>query len=596
MALPPAFLDEIRARTPMPSLVGRRLRLAKSGRNWKGLCPFHTEKSPSFHVYEDSFHCFGCGAHGDAFAFIMRCEGLGFMEAVERLAGEAGLEVPKPSPEARAREQRARDLHGVLAAAEAEYRRLLHAPEGAEGLAYLRRRGLTEDTIARFGLGWAGAGRGALAAALRPQGIEPAQLVEAGLMQARDEGGLSDLFFHRVMFPIRDRRGRTISFGGRILGDGQPKYVNGPETALFSKRRSLYGLDLAREGVFRGAALLVAEGYMDVIALHQAGFAGAVAPLGTALTAEQLEALWRMDAEPVLCFDGDAAGARAAARAAEVALPMLGPGRSLRFATLPAGEDPDTLLGRGGPPAMQAVLDAARPMDEALFLLTAGTRLPERPEARAAIRNRLAEAAARIPDRALASEFRSALLNRYFAATRTRPGRAPAAARHPRPDPTPATVQAERARVLLALCIHHPEVLHDVEEALGLLDLPEGPVRQVRDALLDWVATAEYLDSTQLIDHLAQGPAAAASTLVLRRAGLPPEARPGAQPKEASDAFWQLFGFLRGEADLAHDCAEAEAAFAQNCDEASQIRLIRLREALQALRRGEAEDDPVAMP
>ncbi|MCX8134785.1 MAG: DNA primase [Roseococcus sp.] len=589
MALPPAFLDELRARTPMPALAARRVRLSKSGRNWKGLCPFHTEKTPSFYVYEDSFHCFGCGAHGDAFAWLMRCEGLGFMEAVERLAAEAGMELPKPSPEARARDQRARDLHAVLEAAEAAYRRRLFAPEGAEGLAYLRRRGLSDETIARFGLGWSGGGRGALAAELRAQGIEPAQLVEAGLMQPREEGPPADLFFNRVMFPIRDRRGRTIGFGGRILGDGQPKYVNGPETALFSKRRSLYGLDLAREGVFRGARLLVVEGYMDVIALHQAGFAGAVAPLGTALTPEQLETLWRISPAPVLCFDGDAAGARAAGRAAEVALPLLGPERTLLFAALPAGEDPDSLLARRGPAGMEAVLDAARPLAEALFSLIAGTTLPEAPEARAAIRHRLAQAAQSIPDRALAAEFRRALLDRFFALSRRRPGPA-AAPRHPRPVPDARAVQAERARILVAICLHHPGLLPEIEEPLALLDLPEGPAKQVRDALLAWIPQAERLDSAELIAHLESGPTAAATAVVLRPAGLPPEARAGAQPREALDAFWQMFGFLRGEAQLAEDIRAAIAALAEHNDPAAQARLIGLTAAREARRRGEVED------
>ena len=597
MALPPIFLDELRARTPMTGLVGRRVRLSKSGRNWKGLCPFHNEKSPSFYVYEDSFHCFGCGAHGDALAFLMRTEGAGFMEAVERLAGEAGLEVPKATPEAAARERRARDLHSVLAAAEAAFARRLRAPEGAEALDYLRRRGLTEETMSRFGLGWSGAGRGALLAELRSEGIEQGQLIEAGLMQEREafhgEGvRVTDLFFNRVMFPIRDRRGRTISFGGRTLGDGQPKYVNGPETALFSKRRNLYGLDLAREGVFRGASLLVAEGYMDVIALHQAGFTGAVAPLGTALTEEQLQALWQVNAEPVLCFDGDAAGQRAAARAAEVALPLLAPERSLRFITLPPGEDPDTLIrapgGRGGSRGFQALLDAALPLAEAMFSLIVGARLPEGPEARAALRNRLAAAAQTIPDKALAGEFRSAFFARFFALSRA-PGRR-AAPRHPRPGVDPDGVLAARARILLAICIHQPEILHDLEEPVALLDLPEGAAQQVRDALLAYVQEAPRLDSGEVIAHLARSGIAPAAQWVLREAGLPMEARRDAQPGEALDAFWQFYGFLRGEAELAEDARAAQQAFAATNDPADQTRLTRLKFALDALRRGEAED------
>jgi len=570
----------------MPSLVGRRVRLSKSGRNWKGLCPFHNEKSPSFYVYEDSFHCFGCGAHGDAFAFVMRAEGGGFMEAVERLAGEAGLDVPKPTPEAAARERRARDLHGVLQAAEAAYVKRLRAAEGAEALDYLRRRGLTEETISRFGLGWSGAGRGALLAELRAEGIEQGQLIEAGLMQERDEGRVTDLFFNRVMFPIRDRRGRTISFGGRTLGDGQPKYVNGPETALFSKRRNLYALDLARESVFRGARLIVAEGYMDVIALHQAGFVGAVAPLGTALTEDQMQALWQVSPEPVLCFDGDAAGSRAAARAAEGALPLLAPERTLRFVTLPAGEDPDTLIRAKGPRAFQTLLDAAQPLSEALFSLIAGGKLPEAPEARAAIRNRLTGAAQSIPDKALAAEFRRSLTERFFSVSRA-PGRR-ALPRHPRPIPDEVGIRTERARILLAICIHHPDLLRDVEEPLALLELPPGHPAEVRDALLAWIQAGPRLDSGEVIAQLDDSGHGTACRWVLRASGLPLEARAEAQPAEALDAFWQIFGFLRGEAELAEDARAAHAAFVATNDAAAQTRLIRLTEALDALRRGES--------
>lgn len=606
MALPPNFLDELRARTPLPALVGRKARLVRSGRNWKACCPFHGEKTPSFYVYDDHFHCFGCGAHGDAISFVMRAEGASFTEAVERLAAEAGLEVPKPSPEAAARERRARDLYGVLDAAAAAFQRRLRLPEGAPALDYLRRRGLTDDTIARFGLGWSGGGRGVLAADLRPEGIEPAQLAEAGLMRPREGGaggagaeGYTDLFFNRIIFPIRDRRGRIISFGGRILGDGQPKYVNGPETALFQKRRSLYGLDLAKEAAFRGAAVVAVEGYMDVIALHQAGFGGAVAPLGTALTPEQLEELWRLTPEPVLCFDGDAAGARAAARAAEAALPLLSPERSLRMATLPPGEDPDTLLAKGGATAFQGVLDAARPLGDALYDLVAEGRPAATPEQRAALRNRLVAVAGTIQDRALAAEYRRALLDRFFAATRRPPrsggapkGGAGGLPRLPRPGVDPPEIQRRRARMLLAITLRHPWLLPEVEEPLALLDLPQGECTELRAALLAWLAEADLLDSEGLIAHLAQGGLQGVAADLLRDPGLPAAARPDAQPKEALDGWWHFFGLLRGEADLDEDRQAAMRALAETNDPAAQQRLIRLTEALAALRRGEAEAGP----
>jgi DNA primase len=295
--LPDSFLEELRARVPMTSLVGRRVKLARSGRHWKGCCPFHAEKTPSFYVYEDGYHCFGCGAHGDAIGFVMQSSGGGFMEAVEQLAAEAGLEVPKPTPQAAEEDRRRLDLHAVLDQAAILYQHNLFAAQGTAALTYLRGRGLTDDTIRQFGLGFAPDGHGL---ARRMSDIAtPAQLLEAGLLRASEDGAPGrEQFYNRVMFPIRDGRGRVISFGGRILGDGQPKYVNGPETVLFSKRRTLYGLDLARQAVRNRAELVAVEGYMDVIALHQAGFAGAVAPLGTALTDEQLEALWRLAPAP----------------------------------------------------------------------------------------------------------------------------------------------------------------------------------------------------------------------------------------------------------------------------------------------------------
>src|ERR1700712_4808636 len=323
MSLPPSFTDELRTRTPLPSVIGRRVRLARSGKQWKGCCPFHGEKSPSFYVYEDHYHCFGCGAHGDAITFIMQSQGLAFMEAIGQLAAEAGLEVPKATPEAAEAERRRLDVVGVLEAVQAHYQRRLALPEGRTARDYLLGRGLTQGTIDRFGIGWAG-DRGALTADLSREGIDIEQLANAGLIRRDEETGRTfELFSQRVMFPIQDRRGKIISFGGRILGTGQPKYGNGPETAVFSKRRNLYGLNLARDGVRNGGTLIVVEGYMDVIASAQAGFTAAVATLGTALTNEQLDELWRVSPCPVLCFDGDAAGARAASRAMELALPMM---------------------------------------------------------------------------------------------------------------------------------------------------------------------------------------------------------------------------------------------------------------------------------
>lgn len=576
MALPPAFLDELRARTPMHGLVSRRVKLRKSGRNWTGCCPFHSEKTPSFYVYEDGYHCFGCGAHGDAIGFVMQTSGASFMDTVESLAAEAGLEVPKPSPRAAEVEQDRQDLVGVMDRAQAEFARLLHTPQGAAGLAYLRGRGLSDATIARFGLGWSGEGRGSLVRALAP--IEPDRLEECGLLRPADENGpRRELFWGRVTFPIRDRRGRAISFGGRTLGDGKPKYINGPETRLFQKKHQLYALDLAREGARRGR-LVVVEGYMDVIALHQAGFTGAVAPMGTALTVEQLEALWRVSPAPVLCFDGDAAGGRAAVRAAELAMPLISAERSLLFARLPNGQDPDDVVRKGGPAQFQAVLDAARPLVDALFEML-GDGLGDGPEARAAFRTRLDAAAGRIADKALAAEYRTALRDRFFA-QRRRAGTSGARAaphRAARTPPSLDTAQYERARFLVAILLRHPALLHDTEAAFAGLELPP-ELDRLRGAILA-IEDHAALDSASLLAHLTSSGLSEEIAHVLSASMPLKGVRPEAMPAEAGVEWWHFFGLIRGPARLDDEVADAERHFTAHPVESAQRRLIGLAKA-----------------
>ena len=590
MALSPAFLDELRARTPLHAIVARRVKLGKSGRNWSGCCPFHNEKSASFYVYDDHYHCFGCGAHGDAIGFVMQTAGASFPEAVEQLAAEAGLEVPKPSPRAQEAEQRRLDLHGVLDAAQAGFVRRLFAPEGAAGLAYLRDRGLTDEAIARFGLGWSGDGRGSLPAELRRAGVEPARMLEAGLLREAEDGSLRELFWERITFPIRDRRGRTISFGGRTLGDAKPKYINGPESPVFSKRRTLYALDLVRAGLREGGALVVAEGYMDVIAMHQAGFRATVAPLGTALTEDQLEELWRLSPAPVLCFDGDAAGGRAAARVAELCLPMLTPERTLRLASLPPGEDPDTLIRTQGPAALASVLAAARPLSEALYAIVAEQGQGQLPEQRAALRARLVAAAARIADKTLATEYRSALLDRFYAA-RVRRGGKPAPKPPTRPDRSDGAdgSQAERARCLVAILLRHPDLLRDTEEAFQKLDLPPA-FQQLREEMLA-VADHGTLDSAALLAHLSlSGSAdAAARALSAHPMPLPACAHPGAMPAEAEAGWWEIHDLMH-RASLRTEVEAASRQFTASPTQATQDRLIALTTALDNLTQSQSPD------
>jgi DNA primase len=593
MPLPAAFLDELRLRTPLATVVSRRIRLARSGRQWKGCCPFHGEKTPSFYVYEDGhFHCFGCGAHGDAIGFVMQSEGASFTEAVERLAGEAGLEVPKPSAEAAEAERKRLNLAGVLQAAQAGFHRRLFLPEGRHALAYLRGRGLAEETIRRFGLGWSGEGRGTLLADLGREGIAPEQLVDAGLMRRDDETGRTfDLFFNRVMFPIRDRRGRVISFGGRTLGDGQPKYVNGPETALFAKRRTLYGLDQAREAVRSGAALVVVEGYMDVIAMAQAGIGGAVAPLGTALADEQLEELWRLAPAPILCFDGDTAGSRAAARAAELALPLLSHDRTLRLARLPAHDDPDTVVRRQGSEAMRGILASATPLADALYDLMRDAGGEASPEQRAALLTRLDAAANRISDKALSREYRDAFRGRFFATRRAaRDGRkGPPARSLPRPRFAPEGVTYERCRILTAILLRHPMLLRDVEHAYVGLDLAS-PLAALRTALQAWAETADILDSPGLMSHLTLSGLQAEADQVLATAPvpLPACASSAAMPAEAEAGWWHIFGFLSVQR-LGEEVALAEAACRTDLTPQNQNRLLALKAALNKVASGEPD-------
>jgi DNA primase len=597
MALPGGFLDELRARTPLAPLIGRRIKLERAGNRWKACCPFHGEKTPSFHIWDDHYHCFGCGAHGDAVSFVMQTDGAGFMEAVNRLAAEAGLEVPALSSALAEAERRRHTLGSVLEMAAASFHRRLWLPEGRAALGYLRGRGLTDETIRRFGLGWSGEARGALMADLGRQGIEPELLIDAGLMRRDTETGRTyELFYNRVMFPIRNRRGGVISFGGRILGDGQPKYVNGPETALFAKRRSLYGLDLAREAMRAPggkAEIVVVEGYMDVIALNQAGFSGAVAPLGTALTEDQLTELWRLSPVPALCFDGDAAGRRAAARAADLALPLLAPDRTLRLATLPENEDPDTLVGRSGSAGFQSVLNAARPLADALFDLIRDGTGDKSPEQRAQLRHRLEGAAQRIADRALAREYRSVLLDRFFADRRGRTRAAPARAL-PRPQPSGIATAHERARILTAVLLRHPSLLVEVGHAFATLELPLTCDR-VRKVLLNWSDQADVLDSRGLIDHLTDSGLAddAMRVLAAEPVPLPGFALAEATPGDAEEGWWHIYSLMQRDR-LEQDVATAQREFQARVDADSQRRLIALRTDLVSIQCGEDQGEAKA--
>ena len=410
------FLDEIKSRVRLSDVIGKTVKLKRQGREYAGLSPFTKEKTPSFFVNDDKgfWHDFSSGKHGDLIGFLQEVERLSFPEAVERIANEAGVPLPAADPQAQEREQKRLGLQEWLELAQRWFAANLKRPPGKEAREYLERRGLPADQWERFGLGYAPNSRTGLKDALVQRGARPADLVEAGLLISPEGGGQPyDRFRDRIIFPITDNRGRIVSFGGRAMNpDDKAKYLNGPETALFHKGKLVYGLSEARR--LRGAGgddqpIVVVEGYMDVIACQRAGIA-AVAPMGTALTEEQMELLWRLDREPVLCFDGDKAGLRAAYRAVDRALPQLKPGRSFRFVLLTGGQDPDDVLREKGALALRDMLSRTRPLVEILFQKERDVEPLDTPERRAGFKQRLRNAAAAVPEGDLASEYRRQLL------------------------------------------------------------------------------------------------------------------------------------------------------------------------------------------
>lgn len=367
MSLSPQFLDELRSRTLLSGLIGKTLKLQRAGREWKACCPFHNEKSPSFYVNDDKgfYHCFGCSAHGDAIRWLTEQQGLPFIDAVKELAATGGMDMPAADARAAERAGRQSDLYDVMAAAQAWFADQLASSEGAQARAYLQQRHVTPDLVAAFGLGFAPDSRGKLKTALSSFGDD--RLVEAGLLIAVDDKEPYDRFRGRLMIPIRDPRGRCIAFGGRILGIGEPKYLNSPDTPLFDKGRTLWNLDRAAPASRKAGRLIVVEGYMDAIALAGAGISEVVAPLGTALTEAQIERMWRLADVPILCFDGDSAGQKAAMRAALRALPMLDYGKSLDLVRLPDGQDPDDLIRNSGGAAFNQRISQSEPLVEFIW-------------------------------------------------------------------------------------------------------------------------------------------------------------------------------------------------------------------------------------
>ncbi|PZO66559.1 MAG: DNA primase [Paracoccus denitrificans] len=505
MSLPPGFLDELRARVPISRIVGRRVTwdLRKSNQakgDWWAPCPFHGEKTPSFHVDDQKgfYYCFGCHAKGDALNFLREAEGMAFMDAVAVMASEAGMQMPERTPEAQRQTDQRTQLFDVMEQAVRWFRRQLQTGPAAAARDYLAGRGLDEAALDRFEIGFAPDQRRGLAQYLKDAGVPDAVVVQAGICARPDDGGaIYDRFRGRIIFPIRDARGRAIGFGGRAMDpNARAKYLNSPETPLFDKGRNLFNLGPARAAVAKGQPLIVAEGYMDVIALVRAGFEGAVAPLGTAITEDQLHLMWRVSPEPVIMLDGDAAGQRAAMRLVDLALPMTGPRQALRFATLPVGQDPDDLLrAPGGVPAMRAVLDQSQPLVDLLWRRETEGRVFDSPERRAALDKALADATRLIQDQSTREHYLAGLKQkRWTLFSPPRTSRAPAGGKGksgqwskaapiaPLPqtrasplvasDPGEALIEG----MVLALCARYPVLIDGVLSRLERIE-PTDPDR-----------------------------------------------------------------------------------------------------------------------
>ena len=622
MRFPPQFLDELRERLLVSEVVGRRVRLKKAGREWRGLSPFNQEKTPSFFVNDQKsmWFDFSSGKNGNIFDFVMMTEGLTFPEAVERLAGEAGLALPTISREEEARDERRKTLNDVMELAAKFFEATLASRAGAKARGYLADRGLDPATQVKFRLGYGPAERFALKEHLGKEGISTADMVEAGLLVAGEDIPVPyDRFRDRVMFPITDLRGRVIAFGGRALEkDAQAKYLNSPETPLFHKGATLYNIAAARAAAHKGAPVIAVEGYVDVIAMVTAGFEATVAPLGTALTADQLVLLWKMSDEPTLCFDGDSAGRRAAYRAVDLALPLIKAGKSLKFASLPEGHDPDDLVRAGGREAISEVIGAARPLAHVLWMRETEAGGFDTPERRAAFEARIAEVTAAIGDDSVRKyyrrEFGDRLRQRFDAGdrpqARQKPGRransdwrtanrqennfrhapsrySPVAIRplsHGEPYVVASAQLAAspvhrghraaiplREALILQAVINHPWLLHDHLEELAGVEFRHAGAARVKSELIDIFAHGAASDGEAMIAELGRR----GLTEVAARMGkaITTPSVWGAQSEAAPDdvlmTWKQLVALHRQWHSLIKELREAEQALGQETTEAN---------------------------
>lgn len=630
MRVPPSFLEDIRGRVTISSVVGRKVtwdrRKSNPGKgDFWACCPFHGEKSPSFHVDDRKgrYHCFGCKASGDIFTFLVEKEGLSFPEAVERLAAEAGLPLPQMSEADQRREEQRASLYDVMEIAAKFFEAELQAARGARARGYLADRQLPVAIQKEFRLGYAPDDRSALRAHLADKGIGVEQMAEAGLVIAGEDIPVAyDRFRDRVMFPIRDPRGRVIAFGGRALSKDVPaKYLNSPETPLFHKGNVLYNLDKARGPAHEKGQIIAVEGYVDVIAMHRAGLPQAVAPLGTALTEDQLRILWKQAAEPILCFDGDAAGLKAAYRALDLALPVLEPGHSLRFALLPEGQDPDDLLKAQGAEAVRAVVEAAQPLSDMLWQRALSQNDRSTPERRAQFERDLRSIISVIADEVVKKHYLAEFGERIRALfrpqgtarggpERRQPGSFPAKGGF-RPNMRPWDLQQpptaqlrrlaaepnfqsgaeRRERMIVLTLINHPDLLHEFLDEFAALEMTSRELDSLRTQIIDGAALGFGLDGSDLRGHLTK----TGSGPLLGR--LESQAKrlnewflgSGAAQDDARTGLRQMIALHRKTVTLERELRAAEAAFAADPTEEKLNALKAVREQVSSHAGSEAQ-------
>lgn len=621
MKYPPSILDDIKARLPVSAVVGRRVQLKKAGREWRGLSPFGKERTPSFFVNDQkqAWFDFSSGRNGDIFKFVMETEGLSFPEAVERLAAEAGVTLPKMTQEAYRQEEVRKGLHEVIELAARWFEAELKSPRGAAARAYLEKRGLMGEARTRFRLGYAPGERFGLRDHLAAQGVTPQAMIEAGLLiHGEDINVPYDRFRDRVMFPIADVKGRVIAFGGRAMSaDAPAKYLNTAETGLFHKGHLLYNHHNARKAAHESGRVIAVEGYVDVIAMTLAGFPETVAPLGTALTEDQLGLLWRMADEPILCFDGDKAGRKAAFRAIDVALPLMQAGKSLRFALLPEGQDPDDLARSGGREAISGVIGAARPMVDLIWSREVEAGPLETPEQKAAFERRLGAALSALKDEGLRRHYRDEIdlrLAALFPPTRIRGGRGGQRERQPGgfqrgrgfyppqpgqpPPPLRASASLARsamfaspgrgespreAAILLGLAAH-PALLAAHADELAELDWQGRAALAVCQALLQAVVDGE--SDAGGVEGLMANPSVAPAKSALAAVLMPADrARlaPDADSHAVNEMIHQALVLHRRARTLHSELKAAQRAFSEDPSEGNLAWLVDVKGRLSSL-------------